>query len=204
MKKIPLIERAGYYIGEYPKIPDAWPIVRTGRWLTQTIIIGSNYSDPNPKKFYGAYPRGYLEKMLAYFPDRTRHKNRTLHMFSGSLPKSEDNDYLRLDIKQDADHNSPADKTPFKDNQFDLILADPPYRHQDAEKYGTPYPNKRKVIRECHRILEPGGFLIWLDIRCPIWRKDMWDHNGIITIIRSTNNILRAAFWFRRRYADGT
>ena len=204
MKKKSLLERSAHYIAFDQKHADAWPVVRTGKWLTQTIIIGSNYSDPNPKKFYGAYPRGYLDKMLAYFPDRTRHKERTLHLFSGALPKSEDKDYLRVDVKQEADVNCEADKTPFRDCQFDLILADPPYRHQDAEIYGTPYPNKRKVIRECHRIIEPGGYLIWLDIRCPIWRKDQWDHNGIVTVIRSTNNIVRCAFWFRKRYADGS
>jgi len=52
-------------------------------WLTGTWAIGACYKNPN--KLYGAYPRGYLERVHAMFP-RARH---VLHVFSGGLTEEQ-------------------------------------------------------------------------------------------------------------------
>ena len=76
------------------------------------------------------------------------------------------------------------------------MLADPPYSKKDAEKYGTKYPNKAKVMRELYSIVSPGGVLVWLDTRRPIYRRNMWDFVGLIALDCGTNRLLRGVFLF--------
>src|SRR4051812_6298826 len=54
-------------------------------------IIGNDYR--NPTKYYGAYPKGYLDRLMALFPDATDGED-ILHAFSGALPVG---NYLRCD-----------------------------------------------------------------------------------------------------------
>ena len=86
----------------------------------------------------------------------------------------------------------------FKAGYFDLIIADPPYSSEDANHYGTPMVNRNKVLAECAKILEPGGFVCWLDQMLPMYRKKELLMCGAIGIIRSTNHRFRVASFFRK------
>lgn len=160
-----------------------------------TWWMGNNYR--NASNYYGAYPPMYLKRIELIFPYDTFH---TLHLFSGSLKKG---NYVRLDSnpKMNPDVVGNAENLAecfpnFK--KFDVILADPPYRDSDAEKYGCVLPNKKRVVESCYDVLKVGGHLVWLDEMMPMYRKDMWDVLGFVSIVRSTNHRFRMAVIFQK------
>jgi hypothetical protein len=77
-------------------------------------------------------------------------------------------------------------------------MADPAYSKEDAEHYGRPLCNRNKVLAECHRILKVSGYLVWLDQSQPMYSKIYWNWVGVVSIFRSTNHRVRAAFFFQR------
>ena len=83
-------------------------------------------------------------------------KVKKLNLGCGQFPKS---GYVNLDIdsktKADVFHDLAKFPYPFKDNSFSLIEADHVLEHLE---------NPIRVMKELHRILEPGGKLI---IRVP-------------------------------------
>jgi len=81
---------------------------------------------------------------------------------------------------------------------YDLILADPPYE-QNHVKYGTQPVNKRKIIKMCAPLLVPGGCLVWLDTRIPMWSKaDGWKLRGTIGLNQSTQHLTRTITIFEK------
>lgn len=67
---------ATLYRAAFPKYQ---PLAATDDWLTGTWAIGACYKNDN--RLYGAYPRGYLERVHSMFPQARR----VLHAFSGGL-----------------------------------------------------------------------------------------------------------------------
>jgi hypothetical protein len=177
-------ERAERYNDTWGKrFPASRLRVDDGR-LYGMFFLGNNYR--NKTRYFGAYPPGYLPRMTTLFPDCQR----VLHLFSGSLPKSKR--YTRFDLKSKAEVNADAHELgqcflP----EFDLIYADPPYNKAAAAIYGTPMPNRHRVMQECHKVLKPGGFVVWLDTVWPLARKDQLKLVGCISIIRSQNHVFR-------------
>lgn len=91
-----------------------------------------------------------------------------------------------------------AHALPFVSGPFDLILADPPYSGEDADRYGAPMVDRKRVFDECVRVLVPDGNLVWLDMIHPMYRKvdlKLW---GQVGIVRSTNHRYRLVTMFRR------
>jgi SAM-dependent methyltransferase len=186
---------AAQFAGRYP---DSVPIVSpTGRWLQGVWMPGQNYRGTG---YYGAYPPHYLGRLQALFTDVPMRE--WLHLFAGSL--TEDTPGVRVErrppgegvaratIQGDAEH------LPFRDRSFRLIAADPPYTPGDALRYKVPHPNKVTVLHECHRVLQPGGFLVWLDTSLPMYAGSMFHHWGMIFIQRSTNHRVRLCSLFTR------
>jgi hypothetical protein len=168
------------------------------RWATAVWVFGNDYRGTG---YYGSYPPAYVQRIYSMFPE----PRRILHLFSGSLtaekvakPLSE---VWRLDLnpQYQPDYVQNAEDTGLPDNQFDLIMADPPYSKEDAEHYGRPLCNRNKVLAECHRILSADGCLVWLDQSQPMYSKTYWAWVGVVSVLRSTNHRVRAAFFFRPR-----
>jgi hypothetical protein len=94
--------------------------------------------------YYGGYPAGYLRRIKSMFPD----KSRVLHLFSGKVDLTvlpgdtvdinPDLSPTYLDDAQRLEHVPLAD--------YDLVLADPPYSVEDAERYQTTMV-KRNLVR---------------------------------------------------------
>ncbi|MCK9428743.1 MAG: hypothetical protein M0R17_01880 [Candidatus Omnitrophica bacterium] len=190
-----------------------WPDSRfmiSDRWISATWFIGNNYKSEskrnvNDEPFFGAYPRGYLKRVSCMFPDAVN----ILHLFSGSLTEEQvHKDLLKhqLAFRVDGDHiNMPdavceAEKVSniIIPGSYDLIFADPPYSVEDAEHYGKCLVNKQKVLQECHKILKPGGSLLWMDQSPPIYAKKDWNFYGTISIYRSTNNRIRGVLMYEK------
>lgn len=170
--------------------------------------IGNDYR--NKTRFYGAYPNGYLDRVMTLFPDVTTHGStwrtrRILHAFSGSI--ADVGHYTRLDAVQPAElQGSVYDVKALVDARwpdhggFALVLADPPYTAADAKKYGTPMINRGRTMRALSDITAPGGWVVWLDtVGWPMHRKTEWIFRGWVGVVRSTNHRGRFATFFERR-----
>ena len=154
------------------------------------MILGNNYKGSG---YYGAYPPGYLKRIMALFPDMA--PKETLHLFSGSLKGG-----LRVDRNIQNGPTVVADATalPFKP-YFRLVVADPPYGSSHARKYGFPMVNRRLVLSSVASITMPGGHLVWLDVMPPMFKKLDWHWWGALAIVRSTNHQVRLVTILERR-----
>lgn len=198
-----LADRADAYIAAFPKREASWPrVVREqGRdVIYATWVVGADYRTKS--RFYGAYPPGYLERLMAFFPDLATPKfglrRQVLHAFSGSLPLG---NYVRLDINP-ANHpdvvGSVYHAASLLRHPFRLVVADPPYSAADAEKYGTAPVDKRRAVAALADVTEPGGILAWLDTCWPLHTKRQWLTVGRILVQRSTNHRVRLLTLFER------
>ena len=197
MKNHTLQQRVEFYAAEFPK----WPAPRlAGRWLEGIWIMGNDYRSRST--LYGAYPPNYLRRVQSMFPDA----DNILHLFSGSLPKWDGNGtpYTTFDIQTDPAVSIEPDiqgdahrlSDHFNEGDFDLILADPPYSAEDAEHYGTCMVKRNTVLKECVKILRPGGYIVWLDQVMPMFRKKEIEWCGLIGMCRSTNHRFRMSVVF--------
>ena len=84
--------------------------------------------------------------------------------------------------------------------QYDLVLADPPYSVEDAERYQTTMVKRNLVMRALQR-LPVGAHIVWLDQVLPMYRKDAFDQEAVIGMVKSTNHRFRVTTVFRRRNA---
>jgi hypothetical protein len=187
-------ERAQFYADALgSKWPASVPTVGADGRLQGIWLLGNDYR--NKTLYHGAHPPNYLTRADALFPDAER----TLHLFSGSLPSG---NYTRFDMREDVPCEVRGDAhklaSHFPNQRFDLIHADPPYTAEDAAAYGTPMVNRNTVVREVYKILEPGGYLVWLDMVLPMYRKVELELAGVVGIVRSTNHRFRCVAIFKR------
>jgi len=195
MKPYSMKERRDLYatsaVGK--KYPASVPYVAADDRLYATWILGNDYRSKTD--YWGAYPPNYLERITAVFPDAER----VCHLFSGSLPKG---NYTRFDRREDIDCDVRGDANDFASyfpgKFFDIIYADPPYTEEDAANYGTCLINRNKVVSEALVRVDVGGFLVWMDMVLPMYRKDEVAFMGAITLIRSTNHRVRGVFLFQK------
>jgi hypothetical protein len=203
-----LADRVAAFRAAYAQWPASWPhlVKEQGRdVLYATWLIGQDYRGTS--KLYGAYPPGFVKRVMALFPtepqtlrDRGLEPSAILHIFSGSLPPGP---YVRVDVNPETspDHVwSVYDlaKLCLGKRPFRLVLADPPYSAADSEIYKTPTIDRRRAIAALATVTKPGGHLVWLDVCWPMHRKAQWTTVGRITIVRSTNHRIRMATIFER------
>ncbi len=158
-----------------------------------TWIMGNDYRVKSA--YYGGYPAGYLRRIRSLFPD----KRRALHLFSGkvdleALPGDtvDINPHLRPTYVDDAQS---LQSVPLE--TYDLVLADPPYSIEDADRYQTTMVKRNRVMRALHR-LAPGAHVVWLDQVLPMYRKDVFAPEAVIGMWKSTNHRFRGITVFRR------
>jgi hypothetical protein len=163
-----------------------------------TWIMGNDYRVKSA--YYGGYPAGYLRRIRALFPE----KKRILHIFSGkvdlaALPGDtvDINPKLRPTYVDDAQTLA---RVPL--SSYDLVLADPPYSVEDAERYQTTMVRRNIVLRALQRA-SPGTHIVWLDQVLPMYRKDIFAIDAVIGMVKSTNHRFRVVTVFRRLMAEG-
>lgn len=162
--------------------------------IVGTWIMGNNYTVKS--KYYGGYPHGYLKRVKALFPD----KKNVLHVFSGkvdldALPgKTVDiNPEMKPDYLDDAQGLSNVPVA-----QFDLVCADPPYSVEDCDHYGTTMVKRKLVMQQLGRLLMSGSHVVWLDQVLPMYRKDQFQLEATIGMMKSTNHRFRMVTIFRK------
>lgn len=167
-------------------------VAEDGR-VVGTWIMGNDYRVRS--SYYGGYPAGYLRRVRALFPD----KQRVLHLFSGKVDLAawpgdtvDLNPALNptyLDDAQTLEH-VPLDR-------YDLVLADPPYSIEDAERYQTTMIKRNSVMRALQR-LAPGTHIVWLDQVLPMYSKKFFSQKAVIGMVKSTNHRFRVITIFER------
>jgi hypothetical protein len=174
------------------KFPKSLFVSEDGR-VVGTWIMGNDYRVKS--EYYGGYPAGYLRRIRALFPD----KKRVLHIFSGKV------DLITLP-GDTVDINGDLGPTYVDDAQsltgvplanYDLVLADPPYSVDDAERYQTTMVKRNKVMRALQGV-SPGTHIVWLDQVLPMYRKDAFAIDAVIGMVKSTNHRFRIVSIFRR------
>jgi hypothetical protein len=177
-------------INNYHKKYDKYSKLIINRGVIEGIwVMGNNYTTKTD--LYGAYPYQYLERIYTLFP---LIKGKTLHLFSGSLPDS--NDYDKVDFNVGIDAESMADILPH--NFYELILSDPPYSVEDCDRYGCCMVKRNVVFKECFKVLKEGGILIWLDQVLPNYKKTEFNIIGRIGMVKSTNHRFRVITIFQK------
>ena len=161
-----------------------------------TWIMGNDYRVKST--YYGGYPAGYLRRIRALFPDKTR----TLHLFSGQVDLAAfpgDTVDINASLKPTyVDDAQTLTRVPLED--YDLVLADPPYSVEDADHYQTTMVKRNVVLRALRR-LPIGAHVVWLDQVLPMYRKDAFEQEAAIGMWKSTNHRFRGITIFRRRDA---
>jgi len=174
------------------RFPRSLFVAEDGR-VVGTWIMGNDYRVRT--SYYGGYPAGYLRRIKALFPE----KRRVLHLFSGKVDLSvfpgdtvDINDSLGPTFVDDAQSllNVPLE-------QYDLILADPPYSIEDAERYQTTMVKRNAVMRALGRVGH-GTHVVWLDQVLPMYRKDTFGIEAVIGMVKSTNHRFRVITIFGR------
>jgi len=160
-----------------------------------TWIMGNNYKVKSG--YYGGYPAGYLRRIKALFPD----KENVLHLFSGKV----DTEILNgktVDINEDNEADYIDDAQSLENvpvEEFDLILADPPYSVEDCEHYKTSMIKRNKVMKALGKRAVKGTHVVWLDQVLPMYRKDEWSIEGVIGMVKSTNHRFRVVTIFIKK-----
>jgi hypothetical protein len=194
VKPYPLQHRADLFNRKFPQL---LPLV-VGQFVNRDFLHGFWFvSGGNISDFYGSYQVNYLDRINSMFPDKTK----VVHLFSGSLPPSPD--YVRVGkdftgkYKSDfeCDAHELSSYLPFKP---DLIFADPPYSIQDSDNYGCSMVNREKVLNECILVLQPNGFIVWMDTAMPLFNKSLINWAGTINYLRSTGNRYRDIVLFQK------
>jgi len=182
-------------IDNYCKItgyPRSLFISEDGR-LVGTWIMGNAYGVKSG--YYGGYPHGYLKRIKALFPD----KKNCLHLFSGKVDQSAwPGDTVDLNIEVEPtflDDAQSLEKVPLEN--YDIILADPPYSVEDSEHYKPSMVKRNKVMKALSRVTT-GTHVVWLDQVLPMYRKDTWSIVGVIGMVKSTNHRFRVITIFER------
>jgi hypothetical protein len=182
-----LHDRAAAYARAFPDFPASHLqiVQEQGRDVLYGIwLLGNDYRTRSP--LYGAYPKGYLDRVMALFPDAG---DAVLHAFSGSLPPGP---YSRVDlidrcgIPDARFHQMDVCALAMEPHEwlgrFALVCADPPYSEPDADRYGTAMVDRRRALAALARVTAPGRFLVWLDCVWPMHRKDAWQTVGRVLL----------------------
>ena len=182
-----LEERIINYEKTFPNFPPS--LFLSNNQIIGMWVMGNNYTTKT--NLYGAYPHGYLKRIYALFPFVPY---KTLHLFSGSLPES--NEYDKVDFNVGLDAETFSEIIPH--NIYELILADPPYSIEDCDHYGCCMVKRNLVFNQCFNVLKKGGHLIWLDQVLPNYKKTQFEVVARIGMVKSTNHRFRVITIFKK------
>ncbi len=172
----------------FPKYPIT---IRDKGWVYGVWYCGTSYTKV---KLYGQYPPTFLKRALALFPNIEN----ILHCPSGTVTGPGLTIDGTIDSIRCPKIVADAKSLPLADNSIDLVLSDPPYSAEDSAIYGhKPFPMNR-FMKECHRVIRPGGYLGMLHIRYPMHHRKQWKLVGLIAVVTGSGRLTRIFSIFER------
>jgi SAM-dependent methyltransferase len=165
------------------------PTVFEQGWIYGVWYCGTSFQKAI---YYGQYPGTFVKRVMSMFQGQD-----ILHLCCGRCHIS---GAINVDFHPlpEADIVANVESLPFKDNSFDMALIDPPYSDLDAERYKVPrLVSSKKVMRECLRVLRPGGWLLWLDEKYPSYSRHEWALKGLIGIVTGFERRARLLSFFQ-------
>ena len=187
-----LNERIESYI-RITKFPRSLFIGDDGR-IVGTWIMGNDYRFQTG--YYGGYPAGYLKRIKALFPD----KKMPLHLFSGKVDLCAfpgDTVALNRDLNPTfVDDAQTLVNVPLEN--YDVVLADPPYSVEDCDHYQTTMVKRNVVMSALGKRLLSKSHVVWLDQVLPMYRKDQFKVIAVIGMVKSTNHRFRVVTIFEK------
>lgn len=157
-------------------------------------------------QYRGIYPGGILKRIDQLIGLKNK---KVLHLFAGRVSKInktditiEINPKFKPDIVGDC-----KEKLPLPNNQFNVVLADPPYdsdfKIYGKKLYGTPIVKPYSFIREAVRVCKPEGFICILHQLVYITPKQTrrW---AVIGVSTGPNMRVRALNIFKKQTHDTT
>jgi SAM-dependent methyltransferase len=183
------------YLNEkYPKYPMT---AQDKGWVYGVWYCAQRYQKT---QMYGEHPATYLKRLLALFPDQAR----WLHAPGGCVNDGyyADGWHVTLDLVRRRSGSpsivSDVAQLPFEDASFDIVETDPPYGAEHEVVYGTPTYPRMAAFREFHRILKPGGYVAWLDVRYPSFHRKHWKMVGAICVVTGFERVTRLLSIFQK------
>lgn len=173
----------------YPKYPVT---VQDKGWVYGVWYCGTSYT---PVEIYGQHPPTYLKRLKALFPSA-----QDWLICPSGIIESEQGTCVDIVSRKESRPDILADASalPFQSESFDVVETDPPYGREHEEIYGTGKYPRRKSMAEFHRVLRPGGFLCWLDVRYPMFKRKEWDLVGLICIVTGFERVTRILSIFQK------
>ena len=188
MTYLNMVDRAANYHELLPKYP---PLITHGKWIMGLWFCGRPW---HKQEFYGQYPLTYLKRVRALFPDCSN----ILHLFGGVIKPIDNEKTFDIDPMLNptvvGDVRNICDY--FGKDEFDLVVADPPYTKKDFEVYGYKPFSKRQCLRDLTNICSK--YLVWLDLQVPPFRKVDWTIVGTIAVVSGTNSKIRMCSIFEK------
>jgi len=113
----------------------------------------------------GAFPNGFLK----WLQGNDWWGDNRVYLCAGAV---KDDDAVRVDIRAEMSptHCEDARHTSLPNNEYDLVILDPPYSEQLADElYGTKehYSGINGLTKEAQRICAPGGLIVTLTYEIP-------------------------------------
>lgn len=166
--------------------PRSMFVAADGR-VVGTWIMGAQYTVGSG--FYGGYPHGYLKRVQSMFPD----KKNVLHLFSGAVDTAaypgKTVDIIARPGVDYVDDAQTLEHVPLE--EFDLVLADPPYSVEDCQHYKTTMIQRNKVMKVLGARLPTCAHVVWLDQVLPMFKKEQFCIEAVIGMVKSTNHRFR-------------
>jgi len=152
-------------------------------------VITGFWALPRPTgKYRWRFPKGLLDRIGQLIPFEGK---KILHLFCG-ISKFGD---IRIDINPKVKPNYildlTRDKLPFKDETFDIVIADPPYYNF------PPY----SFVSEASRVVKKGGYLIIFHQLIYI-RPKGFERFAQIAVSCGPNTRIRTLSIFKKTFGD--
>ncbi len=167
------------------------PTIYSHKWIYGLWYCGTSWQKA---VYWGQYPSTFVKRVMAMVGSA-----RLLHLCCGRcrIPGAVNVDNQLL---PEVDVLADVEDLPFKRESFDVVLIDPPYSEEDAQRYKQKrLLRASKVLQECHRVLMPGGYVFWLDERYPSYRRTTWKLVGLVGIVTGFERRTRALSILKKR-----
>jgi hypothetical protein len=166
---------------------------------TQNKNIAWFLPRPKPDRYKGGMPLYAEEWLLDLARDILDNPNaKVLNLFCGMNKQG-----VRVDLNPDVNPDYVCDAhviTTVLQDEFDIILADPPYSDKEAEElYGTPPLKYKRWTNEATKLLKFGGlFIVYHKYVMPNPNPEIYKVDKRVFIGNRTYHVPRVAIFFRR------